>query len=229
MSLKTKESRRALKEVKMIRSAKCFISLALFGFLLSGCTATRLVSSWHDPSLQAGNAGKLLVIALAQQDVLRHKIEDEYVRQLATLGVDAEQSYRTFPDETQIVPETVRLKLPEMGRDSVLVTHLVDVKNERVYVLEAYPTPTGRQRPLYYDRFGAYFAHSYGVVSRPGYAFDQKAYVVESNLYAASDKMLWTAITETKEPDSLDTAIRDFVGVITADMKKNGLIQNPQK
>ncbi len=206
---------------------KSFIVLALAGFLLSGCSATRLVTSWHDPSLSAGGAGKLLVIALAQQDALRHKIEDEYVRQLAALGVDAEQSYRTFPDETKIVPEAVKVKLPEMGRDSVLVTHLVDVKNERVYVLDAYPS--GRQRPLYYDRFGAYFAHSYGVVSSPGYTFGQKAYVVESNLYAVSDKMLWTAITETKEPDSLDTAIRDFVGVVTADMKKNSLFQNQQK
>jgi len=206
---------------------KSFVLLALAGFLLSGCSATRLVTSWHEPSLQAGSAGKLLVIALAKQDTLRHKIEDEYVRQLKALGVDAEQSYRTFPDEAQIVPETVKVKLPEMGRDSVLVTHLVDVKNERVYVLDAHPA--GRQRPPYYDRFGAYFAHSYGVVSSPGYAFDQKKYVVESNLYAASEKMLWTAITETKEPDSLDTAIRDFVGVVTADMKKNGLFQNQQK
>jgi len=36
--------------------------------------------------------------------------------------------------------------------------------------------------------------------------------------------LLWTAVTESKEPASLDAAIRDFVGVITADMKNNGLL-----
>jgi len=215
---------------------KIFISLALAGFLLSGCSSTRLVTSWHDPSLRTGGAGKLLVIALAQQDILRHKIEDEYVRQLAALGGDAEQSYRIFPDEKLIVPETVRAKLPETGRDSVLVTHLVDVKKETIYVpptTEVYPTgrwyARGYQRPIYYDSFSAYYTRSYAMVSRPGYAYDHKVYVAETNLYAASGKMLWTAITETEEPDSLDAAIRDFVGVITADMKKNGLTWNPQK
>lgn len=216
-------------------SLKGFISLVLAGFLLSGCSATRLVSSWHDPSLSAGWTGKPLVIALAKQNTLRHKIEDEYVRQLAVLGVDAEQSYRTFPDETKIVPEAVRAKLPEMGRDSVLVTHLVDVKKETVYApstTEVYPAGRwylGGNRPFYYNSFGGYYNHSYAVVSRPGYTYDYEIYVVETNLYAASDKLLWTATTETKEPGSLDDAIRDFVGVITTDMKKSGLILNSQK
>jgi hypothetical protein len=208
---------------------KCFISLLLAGLLLSGCAATRLVSSWHDPSLPTGGAAKLLVIALAQQDLLRHKIEDEYVRQLAEVGIDAKQSYRIFPNEKQIVPETVKAKLPEIGRDSVLVTHFVDVKTETVYVpptIERYPTGpwySGGNRPYYYNNFGSYYNHSYAIVSRPGYTYDYKIYVVETNLYAASDKMLWTAITESEESDSLDAAIQDFVEVVTADMKKNGL------
>ena len=219
----------------MDESVKCFISLVLAGFLLSGCSTTRLVSSWHDPSLPAGGVGKPMVIALAQQDILRHKIEDEYVRQLADLGVDAEQSYRIFPDEKQIVPEMVKSKLPEMGRDSVLVTHLVDVRKETVYVpptIERYPPGHwyyGGNRPFYYNSFGGYYNHSYAAVSRPGYTYNYEIYVLETNLYAASDKLLWTATTETKDPGSLDDAIRDSVGVITADMKKNSLILNPKK
>jgi len=215
----------------MNSSLKGFIVVMLTGFLLSGCSSTRLVTSWHDPSLGTREAGKVLVIALAQQDSLRRKIEDEFVRQLATLGADAEQSYRIFPDEKLITAETVKAKLPETGKNSVLVTHLVDIKRETVYVpatTEVYPDDrfymSISRRPLYYNRFDSYYSHSYAAVSKPGYSYDRKLYVLETNLYAASDKLLWTAVTESKEPASLDAAIRDFVGVITADMKNNGLL-----
>ncbi len=215
----------------MLSLLRGLIAVLLMSFVLSGCSSTRLVTSWHDPSLGAREAGKVLVIALAQQDSLRRKIEDEFVRQLTTLGADAEQSYRIFPDEKLITAETVKAKLPETGKNSVLVTHLLDIKRETVYVpatTEVYPNNRLQisisRRPLYYNRFDSYYSHSYAAVSRPGYSYDRTLYVLETNLYAASEKLLWTAVTESKEPASLDTAIRDFVGVIAADMKGNGLL-----
>lgn len=216
-------------------SVKVFIMLVLAGIFLSGCSTTRLVSSWHDPSVTAGGVGKPLVIALANENVLRQKIEDEYVRQLAELGVDAEQSYRIFPDEKQIVPETVKAKLPELGRNSVLVTHFVDVRTETVYVppsVDRFPTGRwyfgGHQRPTYYDRFDSYYNRSYSTVRSPGYTYNYKVYVVETNLYAASEKLLWTAITESDESNPLDSAIRDFVRVIAGNLKKSGSFANSQ-
>lgn len=215
----------------MNSSFKGFMVVMMIGFFLSGCSSTRLVTSWHDPSLGTREAGKVLVIALAQQDTLRRKIEDEFVRQLTAQGADAEQSYRIFADEKLITAEAVKAKLPETGKNSVLVTHLVDIKRETIYVpatTEVYPNDRLQisisRRPLYYNRFDSYYAHSYAVVSKPGYSYDRKLYVLETNLYAASDKLLWTAVTESKEPASLDTAIRDFVGVITTDMKHNSLL-----
>lgn len=216
----------------MNSALKSFIVVMLAGFILSGCSSTRLVSSWHDPSPGLKEAGKVLVIALAQQDTLRRKIEDEFVRQLAALGADAEQSYRIFPDEKLITPDIVKAKLQETGKNAVLVTHLVDIKRETVYVpatTEVYPNDRLyigiSRRPIYYDRFSSYYSQSYAAVSKPGYTYDRKLYVLETNLYAVSEKLLWTAVTESKEPASLDTAIRDFVGVITADMKHKGLLQ----
>ena len=216
----------------MNSALKYLLFLMLAGFLLSGCSSTRLVTSWHDPSLGVKEAGKVLVIALAQQETLRRKMEDEFVRQLTALGADAEQSYRLFPDEKLITAEIVKAKLPETGKNSVLVTHLVDIKRETIYVpttTEVYPNDrlsiSISRRPLYYNRFDSYYTHSYAVVSKPGYSYDRKLYVLETNLYAASDTLLWTAVTESKEPAALDTAIRDFVGVITADMQNNGLFR----
>ncbi|MBP1728906.1 MAG: hypothetical protein H6Q56_1279, partial [Deltaproteobacteria bacterium] len=46
------------------------------------------------------------------------------------------------------------------------------------------------------------------------------------NLYdAATDKLAWTVMTETDEPDSIDTAVREFVKIVMKDLRKSKVLQ----
>jgi hypothetical protein len=198
--------------------------LALLGFgMLASCTpSTRLLASWHDPSYQAGALRRPLVLAVARQAAVRAKLEDELVRQLRAAGVDAMQSYKLVGDvENPDLVAKIKDQLPAAGRDSVLVTHLVDVKTEAVYV----PTAEyGYGYPAYYGRLGSYYSHSYDLAAEPGYAYPIRTYELETNLYDAStDKLVWTVSTESEEPESLDAAVHDFATVVVKDIKERGL------
>jgi hypothetical protein len=204
-----------------------FFLLALIGSLaLAGCTpSTRLVASWHDPSYRAGELRHPLVLAVTSRATVRAKLEDAFVRQLRAAGVDAMQSYKLVPyGEDPNLIATVKDKLPAAGRDSVLVTHLVDVKAETVFIpaTDIYGT-YGYSYPAYYDRLGAYYTHSYAVVAAPAYTYEYRTYELETNLYdAATDKLVWTVSTETEE-GALDDVVKDFVGVVMKDVEKRGL------
>jgi len=191
--------------------------------ILGGCSSTRLVTSWRDASFQGGQLRKPLVMAIVQKQIIRAKLEDEFVSQLRTMGVEAVQSYKFFPDQQGLDHDTIRARFPETGCDSVLVTRLVDVKKETAYVPGSTQV-TSYGGPGYYDNFGSYYANSYTVVSTPGYTYDYKVYTLETNLYEARDeKLVWTAVTETEEPASVDAALKEFAVIVTGNMKKNNL------
>jgi len=210
----------------MTRSIYYCLLLLLTGALLAGCSSTRIVTSWHDESVPSGTIKKPLVLALANKQVIRARLEDELVRALRASGVDAMQSYRVFPDLNAATPETIKDRLPELDRDSVLVTRLTDVKTETVNVpaqTTVYPGG-GYAVPAHYDRFGSYYAHSYSVVSSPASSYEFKIYALETNLYdARNEKLVWTAATETDDTTSVDSAISDIVKVVMENIKQSRL------
>jgi hypothetical protein len=213
------------KEELMRRSIGWYILLLLTGMLLlAGCSSTRVVTSWHDESYRSGVFKKPLVLALAKKEIIRAKLEDEFVRELRARGVDAVQSYKMFPEQEDLKADTIKEKLPGTDRDSIMVTHLVDVKKETVYVperTEVYPTGF-YARPGYYGRFGTYYSQSYNVVTSPGYSYESKVYVLETNLYeAATEKLVWTVVTESEQSESVDDALKEFVGIVMKDIEKN--------
>jgi len=196
--------------------------------LLSGCASSRIVVSWSDEAYRNGTFKKPLVLAIAKKQIIRANLEDEFVKEMRAVGVDAIQSYRLFPGE-ELQPEMIISKLAVNNRDSILVMHLVDVKNETVQVparTEVYTSGGLYGGPAHYNSFGSYYNQSYSVVSSPAYNYEFKVLVLETNLYdAATDKLAWTVMTETDEPPSIDAAIREFVAMVMQDLRKNRLLQ----
>jgi hypothetical protein len=192
----------------------CFPVVLLVMLLLSACSYSRVVTSWRDDSLQSGQLKKTMVLVIVKKDVIRNRLEDEFVLQLQKLGVQAVQSYKTFPDLTGVDAQQIKASLVAAGLDSVLVARLVDTKNETSYV----PATTG-----YSTTFGSYYGGTHAVVYSPGYSYDYLVFTLQNNLFAARDeKLVWSAVTETEEPQgSVDDALRDFAEVIIKDMKNN--------
>ncbi len=195
---------------------------AVLALVVSCTSSTSLVRSWHDDSYKSGSLRKPLVVAVASQPMIRLKIEDELVRGLRGIGIDAVASHSSFA-ERDLTVDVLREKLPSSDRDSVMVTHLVDVKLETVVVpeqTETYGSPAV-DYPRYADNWPAYYSHSYSVVTSPSYAYQTKKYVLETTLYdVKTEKRVWSAVTRSNEPESLDEAVETFANVIVKDVQK---------
>jgi len=208
----------------------CRLLLVLTSLLLlAGCASTRVVASWSDEAYRNGKLKRPLVLATSKKQIIRAKAEDGFVQELRAIGVDAVQSYRFLPGMEDLRPDLIKAKLYGSDRDSILVIHLVDVKNQTAYVpgrTDIYTTGGGYGGPAYYNSFGSYYNQSYSVVSSPGYTYEYKVYVLETNLYdAATDKLALTVMTETEEPDSLDSAIREFIKIIMKELRSSKVLQ----
>jgi hypothetical protein len=180
---------------------------------VAGCSYSRVLTSWRDDSFQSGQLKKTMVLAIVKQSTVRNRLEDEFVAQLGKMGVYAVQSYKTFPDLKGVDAQQIKASLVEGGLDSVLVSRLVDTKQEAVYVPPATTT------------FGGYYAGGYSAMYSPGYAYDYRVFTLQNNLFALQDeKLIWSAITETEEsPDSIDDALADFADFIIGDLKKKNI------
>lgn len=191
----------------------CFFALLSATLLLSGCSYSRVLTTWQADDFKGGQLKKTTVIAIVENKVIRWKMEDEFTHKLRSLGIDATQSYKTFPDLKGISVDQMKEHLAKSGQDSVFVTRLIDTKKETAYV-PATSTTTGGYGG--YGYFGGYYSGSATTIYSPGYSYDYKVFTLQSNLFSMKDeKLIWTAVTEAEEPTgTVDNAVKEFADVV---------------
>lgn len=207
-----------------IRARFIFLILLIVMLSLSGCSYSRITTSWRADDFQKGQLKKTMVMAIVEKKVVRWKIEDEIVLNLRKMGVEAVQSYKSFPELKGVDVNRVKAVIAENGQDSVLVARLLDTKKETAYV-PATTTSTGGIGGGYGGSFGSYYSGSSTTIYSPGYSFDYKVFTVQTNLYDARDeKLVWTIVSETEEPpDNIDDAVKEFANILTTDLKKKNV------
>ena len=108
--------------------------LAGAAVIFSGCSTTTLLTSWSDSTAQSYSLKKPLIVAIVKTPLIRKKLEDEFVKSFQKIGINAVPSYTVFPEIGDLAPDSVKGRLPSLGRDSILVIRLLDVKQETVHV-----------------------------------------------------------------------------------------------
>lgn len=188
--------------------------------LLSACGTTRITSSWSEPDKQitVDQLKKVLVVALFKNETSRHKAEDEMAEYLKGSGV-ASYDYlnESFNKQNE---EGIRDKIKADGFDGAITMRLLDVEKDTSYspgVINSYP--------LYYRSFSGYYYRNLPYYSNPSYYFTTKTYTVETNVYSIKeDKIIWTALTETTNPDGVDKMMNEIASVVYKRMKKEGFV-----
>ena len=202
--------------------------LALVALVLAACatTSSRMNSSWVDPDHARTPIRKVLVIGLARDAAMRKTFESKMSNILEHEGVAAVPSFGIMQDLVGIgdeaaAREIVRAAVVKSGADAVTVTRLVrEDSSQRVVQGATYVAPS----PYYYNMYGYYY-NSYQVVSTPDYVVEDKFYIVESNLYnVASEKLVWTGISETVNPASAAAAVESVGKTIVNTLRQEGLI-----
>lgn len=176
---------------------------------LSACTSTHIISSWKEPNKQLviNDLNKILVVALFKSETSRHKAEDEMVSYLGGKGV---VSYDYLNDNfNKQNEEAIRNKIKADGFDGAITMRLLDVDKETNYSRGSIAN-----YPLYYRSFSGYYFRNWGY-NNPGYYITTKTYTVETNVYSIKeDKIIWTGLTESVNPDGVDKMMREISKVV---------------
>lgn len=204
----------------MMRTSRNLIIGLFIAMLITACATTKLTSVWKDPSYQKKPL-KIMVIGIAKKPVNKRIFEDEFVRQLQSKGADAIVSYTVMPDAKQEDYGIIGDKMKEYGADAVLITRLVSKKTLKTYVPGSVYYP-----PTEYHNWRDYYRYGAQAVYVPGYMVEEEYAVVESNLYdAGTDKLIWSASSETEIRGSKQSLIKSYIGVMVDAMAKQNLLR----
>jgi len=193
-----------------------FFLLLITSLLASACATTAVTNAWRDPTYQ-GPIKKVLVIGVSQKKAVQRFFEDEFVRQLRAAGTDAIAGYTILPYEEDINKDFIAAKAKESGADTVLVTRPLGRTTERTYVpgqVYAVPAP--------YYRWGSYYGQAYS----PGYVVEDEYVYVETNLFdLQSEKLIWSAQSETLLSAGNRGLIESFIKTIIAQLSSDKVIK----
>lgn len=196
------------------------VSSALVLALIS-CSNTQIISSWREPNkeLKISNLTKVMVVALFKNKTTSHLAEDEMVRYLNGKGI---VSYDYFNTNFNLQNEdAIRTKIKKDGFDGAVTMRLLDVEKETKYSQGSIGF-----YPMYYQTFSGYYFRNWNNYNEPGYYSTTKIFTVETNVYSIKeDKIIWTGLTETTDPEGVNKMTKEITKVIFKKMLEEGFIQ----
>ena len=189
-----------------------FVALAV-----SGCsTATPIVSEWRNPAQASGSFRRLMIVGPSGDDSVQRNFEDEFVAQLAAMGVDVLPSYRYMPD-TEGNENLLKQAAQQAGADGLLLMRPVRVEEKTNYPAVG----PGISFGIFGSNVGAGW---YGIPGTSGpYRYNE--YTSETALYdVARNELVWTGTVKAKEPTNVQTAIKSYVQTVTKALAAQNLL-----
>jgi len=196
--------------------------------LLMGCNATQLTSSWKDAAFAVPNYRQIAVAGILQgvnKRSLREFMERHMSEDLNKMGYRASAISELYgPQALKGMKEDEMVTmLREKGYDAVITLAVIDIEQMQDYM----PGNFGYQPyAFYYQRFGWYYGYWFDRIYMPGYYVTNTRYLVEANLYdVATDKLIYSAQSETFNPSSIDNLGHNISIRILNDMKTKGVLR----
>jgi hypothetical protein len=206
---------------------KIFLSGTIVLFLFGGCgTTSYITSSWKAENVKPNAYKKIVVLGLVRESdrSLREKMEEHIAGDLKDLGYNAfcscdEYNPKAFENMTE---EQAIAKLRNSGVDAVLTVVLLDKTRERYYVPgRIYYSPYS----VYYNRFWGYSRTMYNRIYTEGYYVTNTKYFWESNFYDLdSNTLLYSAQSQSFDPESAESLGHEYGQLIIKDMAKNNIL-----
>ena len=146
-------------------------------------------------------------------------VEDELAFALKGRGLQGIPAHRLVPPEEMKDKERVRARLEQAGVVGAVVMRAVDRQQELTETTPAYWVSN-------YWTFSGYYSWGWGGIYDPGGVKMDTLITVETLIFdVKADKLLWAAVTETKNPKRVDTFMKDLVSAAANEVKKQGLVR----
>ena len=196
----------------------------------TGCTSSKITSSWKTQDIPTYGINKVLVLGLIRDSdsTIQEKMENHFVGDLLDLGYNAVSSLQEYGKKAfdGIDEETALDMLKKKGVDAVMTIVLLDKSKETKYVPEAIGySPHGH----YYQSFWGYRSYTYSRIYEPGYYVTNSKYFWESNFYAVdTPKLIYSVQTQSFEPSTSESMAHEYGRMIVKNMvKQNVLSKHP--
>lgn len=207
---------------------KKIVGIASILFLVvSGCTTSKITSTWKAENTVFQNYNKILVLGLIREAdrTLQENMENHFVGDLSNLGYNVVSSLKEYgPKAFDKLDEEVAIeKLKSSGVDAVITIVLLDKQKERKYIPgNMYYSPYG----YYYNRFWGYYGTLYRRIYEPGYYVTDTKYFWESNFYDMSTrKLVYSVQTQSFDPANSESLAHEYGELIVKNMVKEKVLQ----
>jgi len=197
-------------------------AIIVFSLLLSACgpTTSSVVKRWSDPDYQGPALKKILVIGIVKDDSKRQSFEQDFSSMITTSNRSGVASYTVLPNlENTNKKEQILAAVRKTGTDGVLMVTLL-----RVSKVERDDPATYSYYPTYgmYDSYG----RSHSLVYNPGNTRTNTRVYLSTKLFSvATEKMIWSATTESFNPTSARTVTNELEKMVISDMEKSGMLK----
>jgi hypothetical protein len=205
-------------------------SFIILTCLLDACApSTKITASWKNPEVNSDAISSVLVTALTDKTSNRRIVESDLADAFQQAGLRVMKSIDVLPPSFTgtSLPDRKDLadKIKSVGVDGILTVALIDKETENRYVPGSYGY-TPMTRFAYYGRFWGYYTTWHPTLYSPGYYKEDKTYFLETNLYnATTEELVWSAQSETYNPNSLTGFSKEFAQIVFAKLQKDGLIK----
>ena len=198
-----------------------FAFTTLLIFVLGSCSSSELVSTWKDEEFTKNNKfHKLLVIAIGKNEDRQKLFENLFKKNLEAENVEAVKSYPILGPNRKLLKQEVLKLVSDLNVDGVLITHLKNTEVEGAYSPNIPTQMSGSNLGSMYT----YYNSAYEYVHTPG-SYQQKIKVyLETRLFdVKEERLVWSAVSATIDPDNVRDAIEEIQALIIDQMKADQL------
>jgi hypothetical protein len=197
-----------------------WILTALLSVGIMGTSAlgkTKLVQSWADPSAANYQFSKVLAVAVVERPEIRRTAEGAIVKNMK--NIRAVPSYTILETGAGRDIESAKRKVREGGFDGAIVVRFFNVGDKLQYAAPNFPNNT-------YTSYWSFYNYAWPTTADPGYLKYDLIVQIETLFYSVKDdKILWSAISETSNPQNATALIDGIAKVISKELRKKGIIK----
>jgi hypothetical protein len=187
--------------------------------------APKFTSVWKSPDAASVSfAGKrVAALVIAHDESLRVSGEEAIVRELTARGLASVATYRIVPKEELRNADAAKAWYEKANVEGVVAMRPVSKDKRTTYNPGTWGNP-------YYSSLWGYYGYGWGSVYIPGGVDHDTVVVVETTIYSVSrNQLLWAAVSETKNPKTLQRFVTELVKESVKELHEQGLARSIAK
>ncbi len=213
-----------MKRILSLTTLFIFIILSI-----GACTSTTLTRVWKDSAFTNKPVESIMVLGIAEKEATEQQFEDLFVSQFGELGIKSEAAYIMIPLSDQLTAENIKdhkaiiKRIAQQNRmDSVLITHVVSVTEEDV---ELASSGTGGEMNPHMVDLDEYYTFALTHMTAPDRSVVKTFVRLQTSIFdTTTEKRVWSAASETVDPKSVDTVIKQLVKAVMEQLEADGMI-----